>query len=63
MQKMHKIRVILKGGASFVLTCSDFVVTKNLAQNSLEKITYTDTTRNKPMYVDLSEVAAIVQIS
>ena len=60
MANIH-IRVILKSGAEFTVKCDRFTVKKN----GLEQLTGYDIrniTENKPMFLDLGEVAAIVRL-
>ncbi len=54
------IRIILKSGAEFAIKCSEFSVTQNsfcgIAGYEAKGIT-----ENKPVYLDLGQVAAIVR--
>lgn len=54
------IQVILKSGVTFVIKCSSFT----LKRNGLDQVVGYDIkgiTANKPVYLDFSEVAAIVR--
>ena len=60
-EKKMKIRVILKSGVDFVIKCDKFTLNKN----ALEQPTgyeISGITENKPVYLDLNEVAAIVRL-
>ena len=59
MSKMS-IQIILKSGAEFTVKCDSFT----LKRNGLEQVTGYDIkgiTENKPVYLDLVQVAAIVR--
>ena len=62
VRKMSKmsIQIILKSGAEFTVKCDSFT----LKRNGLEQVTGYDIkgiTENKPVYLDLVQVAAIVR--
>ena len=58
MPKMT-IRVILKSGAEFAVKCDKFTVTRdgNVAGYNISGIT-----ENKPVYIDFTQVAAVVRV-
>lgn len=60
MPKMT-IRVILKSGVEFAVKCDEFT----LSRNGLEQVTgynIKGISENKPVYLDFSEVAAVVRV-
>lgn len=60
MPKMT-IRVILKSGVEFAVKCDKFTVTRdgfgNVAGYNISGIT-----ENKPVYIDFTQVAAVVRV-
>lgn len=59
MKEYIKIKIILKSGENFVVECEEF----NLGKNALGITSYSFTgiKNNKPLYLDLSEIAAIIR--
>ena len=60
MPKMT-IRVILKSGAEFAIKCDEFTLTRNGFQQ-VTGYNVKGITENKPVYLDFSEVAAVVRL-
>ncbi len=60
-EEKKQIRFILKNGYEFIVKCSKFSLEKNgfgdITSYSIEGIV-----ENKPLYLDISQVAAIVRI-
>lgn len=54
------IKIILKNGVSFDVKCSHFSLDKTFGQ--LNGYTFDGITENKPVYLDLDQVAAIVRV-
>lgn len=59
MSKMT-MRVILKSGAEFAVKCEEFTVKKTCGKMTGYDIK--DIIENKPVYVDIDEIAAIVRV-
>lgn len=60
MSKMS-IRIILKSGADFTIKCDEFTIERNQF-GDIVKWKSTGIVENKPVHLDLSEVAAIVRV-
>ena len=56
-----KIRIFLKGGADFTVKCGEFNMTKN-GLGEFVGYNIKGIEENKPLYLDFSEVAAIVRV-
>lgn len=56
-----KIRIILKGGAEFTVKCVKFDMSKN-GLGEFVGYNFSGIEENKPLYLDFSEVAAIVRV-
>ena len=61
MEKKLQMRIILKNGADFIIECDKFA-TKNNGYGELKEICYSGVSKNMPMFIDLKEVAAILQV-
>lgn len=61
MEKKLQMRIILKNGTDFVTDCDKFT-TKTNGYGQLSEISYTGVTKNLPLFVDLNEIAAIIQL-
>lgn len=57
----HSIRIILKNGIEFVMNCEKVVCSYNNLTGEMEKFKYEGVTKNIPLYLDLSQVAAVLQ--
>lgn len=57
----QKIRVILKSGSEFVITCDSFEGEKDRGTGELLSYFCEGITENRPLYLDLKQVAAILQ--
>lgn len=58
--KLH-IRVILKSGVEFTVKCDEFSITRDGFCNA-KNYEIKGIVENKPIYLDFSEVAAIVRV-
>lgn len=56
-----KIRVILKSGNEFVIECEKMAATYSTITGELEKLNYEGCTKNRPLYLDMSQVSAVLQ--
>ncbi len=54
-------RIILKSGAEFTVKAADLELRRNQITNELVGYTFTDITENKPSYLDLNDVSAIIR--
>ncbi len=57
----QKIRIILKSGSEFVITCDIFEGKRDKITGELVSYSCDGITRNRPLYLNLKEVAAILQ--
>lgn len=60
MSKMT-IKVILKSGLEFAVRCDKFTIEKNLV-GQITRYEVEGIAENKPVYLNLEEVAAIVRV-
>ena len=60
MTKMT-VRFILKSGAEFSVKCDKFTIKRN-ALNQITGYDIKGITENKPVYLDLEQVAAVVRV-
>lgn len=58
---MIKVRVILKCGNEFVIECEKVTVRYSTATGELTSFIYDGCTKNIPLYLNMSQVAAVVQ--
>ena len=58
---MTKIRVILDGGNEFVMECKKATMKHSNATGKLVAFEYIECTKNIPLYIDVSKVAAVIQ--
>lgn len=56
-----RIRIILKSGTEFVMTCENIECRYNKFDGELVGINYNGATTNIPLYLDLSHIAAVLQ--
>lgn len=56
------LRIILKSGAEFSVICNGNVTLSKDALGSLTGYKIQGITENKPLYIDLTEVAAILRV-
>lgn len=56
-----KIRIILKNGIDFVMTCKEAEFTYSKITGELEQLKYIGATKNMPLYLDTSQVVAALQ--
>jgi hypothetical protein len=54
-------RVILKSGAEFTIKAAELELTRTTATNQLTGYKFTDITENKPCYLDINDVSAIIR--
>lgn len=59
-RKLH-IRIILKSGAEFTIKCDEFSITRDGFGNP-KNYDIKGIAENKPIYLDFSQVAAIVRL-
>lgn len=57
----QKIRVILKSGSEFTITCDSFEGEMDRGTGELFSYSCDGITGNRPLYLNLKEVAAILQ--
>lgn len=57
----QRIRIILKNGIDFVMTCEEAEFTHNKMTGKLEKLKYIGATKNILLYLDIDQVAAALQ--
>ena len=57
---MKKFRVILDSGNEFVMVCEDAEMTYSRATGKLANFKYIDCIKNRPLYIDVSKVAAVI---
>lgn len=55
------IRIILKSGNEFVMVCDELVCVHNKLDGTLTSIKYEGATSNIPLYIDMEQVAAVLQ--
>lgn len=60
-EKLMHIRFILKSGAEFTMKCDSFTLTRDSLGN-LTRWEADGILENKPLYIDFSQVAAIVRV-
>lgn len=56
-----KIRVILKNGKDFVMECESLTTKYSTATSELTSFRYDGCEKNRPLYLDLSQVVAVLQ--
>ena len=56
----EKIRVILKRGNEFVIECEKMTATHSIITGELEKLDWEGCTKNRPLYLDMSQVSAVL---
>ena len=61
MEKKQHVRIILKNGVDFVTEC-DRCIAKANGYGQLTEIRYEGVSKNFPMFVDIKEIAAIIQL-
>ena len=59
---MMSFRVILRNGAEFTVKAEDLSIERNTITGELVSYSFTGITENKPCYLNISEVAAIVRL-
>ena len=57
----QSVRVILKNGIEFVVTCEEATCYYNDLTGELTRFNYKDATKNIPLYLDIRQVAAVLQ--
>lgn len=57
----QKIRVILKSGNEFVVECKKVSVSYSTVTGTMTKFAYEGCKKNNPLYLDISQVAAVLQ--
>lgn len=57
----QNIRIILKNGTEFVMACEIVSCRHDRITGELTSINYKGATKNIPIYLDLSQVAAVLQ--
>ena len=61
MPPMIKVRIILKNGIEFVVTCKKAVCSHNNLTGEMTNFKYEGATKNIPLYLDVTQVAAVLQ--
>ena len=57
----QNVRVILKSGKEFVVVCDKFTCKYSSVTGELTSCKYEGATRNIPLYLDMNQIAAILQ--
>lgn len=57
----QSMRIILKRGNEFVVECDSMTAKRITETGQLTSIAYEGCTKNRPLYLDLNEVAAVLQ--
>lgn len=57
----QNIRIILKSGKEFVVVCDEFTCKYSGVTGGLASCKYEGATRNIPLYLDMDQIAAILQ--
>lgn len=58
---MNKFTVVLKNGFSFTMECESVKVSYSNLTGAASSIEYTRCIHNAPIYLDVSELAAVIQ--
>ena len=56
-----RIRIILKSGNEFFVTCKSFECQYSKISGDLISISYEKPTENIPLYLDIAQVSAVLQ--
>lgn len=57
----QNVRVILKSGKEFVVVCDEFTCKYSGVTGGLTSCKYEGATQNIPLYLDMNQIAAILQ--
>ena len=57
----QNIRIILKNGIEFVVTCEKAVCSYDRLSGEMSRFEYEGATQNIPMYLDVAQVVAVLQ--
>ena len=58
---MAKIRVILDSGNEFIMVCKEAKMTYSKESGKLITFEYDSCTKNRPIYIDVTKVAAVIR--
>lgn len=58
---MSKFIIVLKNGFSFDMDCENVIVTYSTLTCEASKINYEGCTHNIPIYLDVTQLAAVIQ--
>lgn len=61
MMARQNIRIILKSGKEFVVVCDEFTCKYSGVTGGLASCKYEGATQNIPLYLDMDQIAAILQ--
>ena len=61
MMARQNIRIILKSGKEFVVVCDEFTCKYSGVTGALTSCKYEGATQNIPLYLDMNQIAAILQ--
>lgn len=56
-----KVRVIFDGGKEFTMECESAEMTRSTLTGELTNFEYNGCTKNRPLYLNLSKVIAVVE--
>lgn len=54
-------RIILKSGAEFTVKAANLEIERNTVSNEIIRCKFTEIAENKPSYLDLNDVSAIIR--
>lgn len=60
--KLVSLRFILKNGSEFIVKCSEYSLEHSKITNGLLSYKVKGVTENNPIFVNLSEVAAVIRL-
>lgn len=60
--KSISLRFILKNGSEFTVKCSEYTIERTRATNKVVSYEMKGITENKPIFLDLSEVVAVIRL-
>lgn len=58
---MDKFTVVLKNGFSFTTACENVTITYSTITGEACKLKYEGARKNIPIYIDVSQIAAVIQ--
>lgn len=59
---MAKVKIILKNGAEFIVECENFTVKKHSLTGELTGYNIGGIVKNRPLFVALNQIVAIVEM-